>query len=49
MTTETYKLTCHSCGKEIELLAAGPPAIERRSCPKCGVALLVDWRGKTID
>ncbi len=38
-TTEVYDLTC-ACGEEVTI------ATTERACPKCGVALNIQFRGE---
>lgn len=44
MTTETYRLECWQCSREIEVPASAPevPVIAR--CPHCETALNCWWR-----
>jgi predicted RNA-binding Zn-ribbon protein involved in translation (DUF1610 family) len=41
---ETYKLTCWSCNKELEL-----PCDRATKCPHCGAGLSIDWRAERQD
>ena len=45
MGTETYKLTCHSCHREVVLPAAAPDRAEMLACPNCKQVLRIEWRG----
>jgi hypothetical protein len=45
MMIETYKLTCHRCGREVCIPAAEPEARVVAPCPHlCGAVLEIVWR-----
>ncbi len=43
-TTEIYNLTCHACGKDLEVKAGPQPGVSTYACPRCGVALVIEFR-----
>lgn len=42
---EVYSLTCHACGRDVDLPARDGPA----RCPRCGLQIAMDWSGSKRD
>lgn len=43
---ERYKLTCHGCGRALEIPAGKANEPETRTCPHCGAKLELHWRAE---